>query len=72
MGIVSDLLSLVRDAVRVTGQVEALRSEVAELSREQRQIDRRLVRVETLISLARQQRALERPRGDSPPGHEPG
>ncbi|MCC7048425.1 MAG: hypothetical protein IT562_17045 [Alphaproteobacteria bacterium] len=52
MSVTDKVLDALKAAIQLDGRVTAMANNVAELAREVRDIDRRLVRVETTIDLA--------------------
>lgn len=58
MGLISDVVAYSGKVIKLTGEVEQLRQETLRLADEQRNLDRRLIRIETLIEYAMQRRAL--------------
>jgi len=58
MGLISDVVSYSTKVIKLTDEVEQLGQRTQRLVDEQRELDRRLVRIETLIELAMQRRPL--------------
>lgn len=58
MGLISGVVAYSGKVIKLTGEVEQLRQETLRLADEQRNLDRRLIRIETLIEYAMQRRAL--------------
>lgn len=58
MGLISDVVAYSGKVIKLTGEVEQLRQETLRLADEQRNLDRRLIRIETLIEYGMQRRAL--------------
>lgn len=58
MGLISGVVAYSGKVIKLTGEVEQLRQETLRLADEQRDLDRRLIRIETLIEYAMQRRAL--------------
>jgi hypothetical protein len=52
MSVTDKVLEALKSAIQLDGRVTTMAANVAELAREMRDIDRRLVRVETTIDLA--------------------
>ncbi|MCC6467093.1 MAG: hypothetical protein IT563_02130 [Alphaproteobacteria bacterium] len=52
MSVTDKILDALKSTIQLDGRVTAMANNVAELAREVRDIDRRLVRVETTIDLA--------------------
>lgn len=69
MSALSDIMAGLRTVVELTGKVGQLSGDVERLENEVRQIDRRLVRVETIIEVTRNDGAVLRiakPGNDNP------
>lgn len=56
MAAIDRIIDGVKEVLRMTGEVKRLSDEVRSLAIEVREIDRRLVRIETLAELSRTQR----------------
>ncbi len=52
MGVTDKVLDALKSAIQLDGRVTSMANQVADLAREVRDIDKRLVRVETTIDLA--------------------
>ena len=52
MGVTDKVLDALKSAIQLDGRVTSMANQVAELAREVRDMDKRLVRVETTIDLA--------------------
>ena len=63
MSITERILNGVRDLIRQQDKIDALTAAVKELAAEVRELDRRVVRIETLVEVARSQAE----RGPLPP-----
>jgi hypothetical protein len=69
MSALGDIMAGLRTVVELAGKVEGLSGDVERLESEVRQIDRRLVRVETIIEMTRSDGAvlrLAKPGNDDP------
>jgi predicted nucleic acid-binding Zn-ribbon protein len=63
MGLGSDLLQIVKDSVKLTDAVDRLTDTQSQLRDEVRDLDRRLVRLETMVEVAKAQAQLPGPGG---------
>lgn len=52
MGVTDKVLDALKSAIQLDGRVTSMANQVADLAREVRDIDKRLVRVETTVDLA--------------------
>lgn len=52
MGVTDKVLEALKSAIQLDGRVMSMANQVADLAREVREIDKRLVRVETTVDLA--------------------
>jgi hypothetical protein len=67
MSVLGDIMTGLRTVMELTGKVESLTKEIDELALSVRDIDRRLVRVETVIEITRTDGATLRiAKGDAP------
>ena len=67
MGVADRLFDALRAAIQLSMRVERLGYRLEALAREVRDIDRRLIRVETALELATSGRFAILPPGDEPP-----
>ena len=60
MGLGSDFLSILKDSVKLTDSVERLNDAVGDLKDDVHGIDKRLVRLETMVEIAQKQAKLDK------------
>jgi len=60
MGLGSDFLNILKDSVRLTDAVERLNGAVNELKGDVHDIDKRVVRIETIVEIAKSQKQIEK------------
>lgn len=70
MGIADRIVDGVRAAIRLSTRVESLGHRLEALAREVRDLDRRLIRVETALELATSGRFTPLPTPDTEPPHD--
>ena len=61
MSLTDRVLESLRNAILLESRVSALAGSVGELARDVRDMDRRLVRLETVLEIAERQRGTRRP-----------
>jgi hypothetical protein len=59
MGLGADFLNILKDSVKLTDSVERLNSAVGGLKDDVHEIDKRLVRLETMVEIAQKQKTLK-------------
>ncbi len=60
MGLGADFLSILKDSIKLTDSVERLNDAVGGLKDDVHSIDKRLVRLETMVEISQNQRKLEK------------
>ena len=60
MGLGSDFLSILKDSIKLTDSVERLNDAVGGLKDDVHGIDKRLVRLETMVEIAQKQPKLDK------------
>ena len=60
MGLGSDFLTILKDSVKLTDAVERLNNAVGGLKDDVHSIDKRLVRLETMVEIAQKQTKIEK------------
>ncbi len=60
MGLGSDFLSILKDSIKLTDSVERLNDAVSDLKDDVHGIDKRLVRLETMVEIAQKQPKLDK------------
>ena len=59
MGLGAEFLSILKDTVKLTDSVERLNNAIAGLTDDVKDIDKRLVRLETMVEIAQSQKKLD-------------
>ena len=60
MGLGADFLSILKDSIKLTDSVERLNNAVEDLKDDVHSIDKRLVRLETMVEIAQKPRKLDK------------
>jgi hypothetical protein len=60
MGLGADFLNILKDSVKLTDAVERLNGAVSELKNDVHDIDKRVVRIETMIEISQSQKKINK------------